>query len=413
VANIIAVPAIKIPTNRLKEVLEPRPLHLYNPFAMADTPKDMHVPKGLEDVVVGPSSITFLDGIKGRMLYKGYDAVAMAGKVSFEEIVHLLWEGELPNRAQLKTFSQALIENRALTPEVLSVMEKFPKKCHPMDVLREGVTLLGMLAPDAHNGSPKDNRQKAFRLVARMPTFAAAWDRIRRGQAPIPPDPTLGHSANFLYMITGQKPNGTAIEAMDMYLSLLADHDLNASTFTGRVIISTLSDMHSAVAGALGALKGPLHGGANEKAMEMFLEIGDPDHVDAWIEKAINEKRKIMGFGHRVYKVEDPRSVPLRAMAHRLSQEKGDLRWYNISIKVAEAVQRRKNIYTNVDFYSASVLYMLGVPIDLFTTVFAAGRVAGWCAHIFEQLADNRLIRPRTDYVGPTDRPFLPLEQRP
>lgn len=380
---------------------------------MTDTPKELHVPKGLEDVVVGPSSITFLDGIKGRMLYKGYDAVAMAGKISFEEVAYLLWEGDLPNRSQLKIFSQSLAESRALPGEVLSLLEKFPKNCHPMDVLREGITLLGMLAPDASDESPGALRRKAVGLVARMATLAAAWDRIRRGQAPIAPDLTLGHSANFLYMITGQKPDPLSVEAMDMYLSLLADHDLNASTFTARVIISTLSDMHSAVAGALGALKGPLHGGANEKAMEMFLEIADPAKVDTWIEKAIQEKRKIMGFGHRVYKVEDPRSVPLRAMSHRLSQVRGDMRWYNISIKVAEAVQRRKNIYTNVDFFSASVLYMMGVPMDLFTTVFAAGRVAGWCAHIFEQLADNRLIRPRTDYVGPTDRPFVPLEQRP
>ncbi|MBL0058715.1 MAG: citrate synthase [Elusimicrobia bacterium] len=380
---------------------------------MTDTPKELHVPKGLEDVVVGPSSITFLDGIKGRMLYKGYDAVAMAGKISFEEVAYLLWEGDLPNRSQLKIFSQSLAESRALPGEVLSLLEKFPKNCHPMDVLREGITLLGMLAPDASDESPGALRRKAVGLVARMATLAAAWDRIRRGQAPIAPDLTLGHSANFLYMITGQKPDPLSVEAMDMYLSLLADHDLNASTFTARVIISTLSDMHSAVAGALGALKGPLHGGANEKAMEMFLEIADPAKVDTWIEKAIQEKRKIMGFGHRVYKVEDPRSVPLRAMSHRLSQVRGDMRWYNISIKVAEAVQRRKNIYTNVDFFSASVLYMMGVPMDMFTTVFAAGRVAGWCAHIFEQLADNRLIRPRTDYVGPTDRPFVPLEQRP
>ena len=246
-----------------------------------------------------------------------------------------------------------------------------------------------------------------------MATLSAAWHRIRNGKTPLAPDPTLSHSANYLYMVTGEKPDPVSVQAMDLYLSLLADHDLNASTFTARVIVSTLSDIHAALAGAIGALKGPLHGGANEKAMEMFLEIGDPDKVEAWVEKAIAEKKKIMGFGHRVYKVEDPRSVPLRAMSHRLSQEKGDLRWYNISIKVAAAVQRRKNIYTNVDFYSASVLYLLGVPIDLFTTVFAAGRVAGWCAHIFEQLGDNRLIRPRTDYVGPTNRPFVPLEQRP
>ncbi|MBL8023722.1 MAG: citrate synthase [Elusimicrobia bacterium] len=373
----------------------------------------MHTPKGLEDVVVGPSSITFLDGIEGRMLYKGYDAVAMAGKVSFEETVYLLWEGELPNRSQLKSFSQSLAESRALPNEVLAVMERFPKKCHPMDVLRGGVTLLDMLPPDTAVRSLDTNRQSAIQLVARLSTLAAAWDRIRRGQAPIPPDPSLSHSANFLYMLSGQKPSPLCVDALDMYLSLLADHDLNASTFTGRVIVSTLSDIHSAVSGALGSLKGPLHGGANEKAMEMFLQIGDPDKAEAWVDQAIKEKHKIMGFGHRVYKVEDPRSGPLRAMSHRLSQEKGDLRWYNISIKVAEAVQRRKNIYTNVDFYSASVLYLMGIPIDLFTAVFAAGRVAGWCAHIFEQLADNRLIRPRTDYVGPAHRPFVVLEQRP
>jgi len=380
---------------------------------MTDTSLPMHTPKGLEDVVVGPSSITFLDGIEGRMLYKGYDAVAMAGKVSFEETVYLLWEGELPNRSQLKSFSQSLAESRALPNEVLAVMERFPKKCHPMDVLRGGVTLLDMLPPDTAGRSLDTNRQSAIQLVARLSTLAAAWDRIRRGQAPIPPDPSLSHSANFLYMLSGQKPSPLCVDALDMYLSLLADHDLNASTFTGRVIVSTLSDIHSAVSGALGSLKGPLHGGANEKAMEMFLQIGDPDKAEAWVDQAIKEKHKIMGFGHRVYKVEDPRSGPLRAMSHRLSQEKGDLRWYNISIKVAEAVQRRKNIYTNVDFYSASVLYLMGIPIDLFTAVFAAGRVAGWCAHIFEQLADNRLIRPRTDYVGPAHRPFVVLEQRP
>jgi citrate synthase len=386
---------------------------LYNPNVMTDTSLPMHTPKGLEDVVVGPSSITFLDGIEGRMLYKGYDAVAMAGKVSFEETVYLLWEGELPNRSQLKSFSQSLAESRALPNEVLAVMERFPKKCHPMDVLRGGVTLLDMLPPDTAGRSLDTNRQSAIQLVARLSTLAAAWDRIRRGQAPIPPDPSLSHSANFLYMLSGQKPSPLCVDALDMYLSLLADHDLNASTFTGRVIVSTLSDIHSAVSGALGSLKGPLHGGANEKAMEMFLQIGDPDKAEAWVDQAIKEKHKIMGFGHRVYKVEDPRSGPLRAMSHRLSQEKGDLRWYNISIKVAEAVQRRKNIYTNVDFYSASVLYLMGIPIDLFTAVFAAGRVAGWCAHIFEQLADNRLIRPRTDYVGPAHRPFVVLEQRP
>ena len=380
---------------------------------MTDSPKETQAAKGLEDVVVGPSSITFLDGLKGRMLYKGYDTVSLAGKTTFEEVVYLLWEGDLPNRSQLKPFAASLAEARALPPEALAAMEKFPKNAHPMDALRAGVCLMGLSNPDAADLSPAATRRKAVRLVARMATLAAAWERIRRGQTPLAPDPTLGHSANFLYMITGKRPDPVSVEGLDMYLSLLADHDLNASTFTARVITSTLSDLHSAITGALGALKGSLHGGANEKAMEMFLEIGEADKAEAWVEKTVANKGKIMGFGHRVYKVEDPRSGPLRAMSHRLSQVKGDLRWYNISIKVAETVHRIKKINTNVDFYSASLLYLMGIPVDLFTTVFASSRVAGWCAHVFEQAADNRLIRPRTEYVGPTDRPFVPLEQRP
>jgi citrate synthase len=375
--------------------------------------KEVHAAKGLEDVVVGPSTITFLDGLQGRMIYRGYSAVDLSTQVTFEEVAYLLWEGDLPNRAMLAPFAKAFAAARALPPAVLELMAKFPKTAHPMDVLRTGVSLLALTDPDVAVHTPEAVRRKAIRLVARITTLAAAWDRLRKGQSPIAPDPALGHSANFLYMVTGQKPDAVSVEAMDMYLTLLADHDLNASTFTARVVTSTLSDIYSAVTAAIGALKGPLHGGANEKAMEMFLEIGDPAKADAWIEKAIAEKRKIMGFGHRVYKVDDPRSTPLRAMSHRLSQVKGDMRWYNISLKVAEAVHRAKNIYTNVDFYSASVLYLLGIPIDLFTTVFAASRVAGWCAHVFEQLADNRLIRPRTEYAGPALRSIVPLAQRP
>jgi len=282
-----------------------------------------------------------------------------------------------------------------------------------MDALRAGVALLAMNDPDSMDPTLDGNRRKAVRLVARLATMVGAWERIRKGKEPIAPDPSLGHSANFLYMVTGQRPDDVSVQALDLYGTLLADHDLNASTFTGRVIISTLSDVYSAVGGSLGALKGSLHGGANEKAMEMFLEIGDPALAEAWVLKAMAEKRRIMGFGHRVYKVEDPRSVPLRAMAHRLSQMKNDMRWYNISIKVAETVARTKKIYTNVDFYSPILLYLAGIPIDLFTAVFAVSRVAGWSAHVFEQMADNRLIRPRTDYVGPLNRTFTPLEQRP
>ncbi len=369
--------------------------------------------KGLEDVVAGSSSITFLDGIKGRMIYRGYDVTQIGDKTGFEEIVHLLWNGDLPNRSQYDNLRRELAGARALPPEVLAALQKFPKKSHPMDVLRAGVCLMALHDPDNADSSPAANRRKAVRLVAGVATLAAAWDRFRKGLPPVAPDPSLSHSANFLYMVTGQKPDATSVQALDLYLVLLADHDLNASTFTARVVVSTLSDLHAALAGALAALKGPLHGGANEKAMEMFLEIGDPAKTEAWVEKAVAEKRKFMGFGHRVYKVEDPRSALLKKMSERMGRLKNDLRWYEISVKVAETVHRLKGLNTNVDFYSASVLYLLGIPIDLFTTVFAASRAAGWCAHVFEQLADNRLIRPRSEYTGPADRAFVPLDKRP
>jgi citrate synthase len=368
--------------------------------------------KGLEGVVAGPSSITFLDGLQGRMIYKGYNAIDLAGKVTFEEVAHLLWEGDLPTRQQLEAFSNSFLPHRDLPPEVLDVMKRLPPKVHPMDVLRTVVCLLGDFDPETPASTPEANRRKAARLVARLPTATAAWDRIRKGLPLLPPDPALGHAANFLYMLTGKKPDPLQVQAMDLYLTLLADHDLNASTFAARVVISTLSDIYSATSAALGALKGSLHGGANEKAMEMFLEIGEEAKAEAYIERAIAEKKKIMGFGHRVYKVEDPRSGPLKAMSRQLGEARRQPKWHNISAKVAEIVQKRKNINTNVDFYSASVLYLLDIPIDLFTPVFAISRMAGWAAHVFEQLKDNRLIRPRTDYVGPMDRTFVPLDQR-
>jgi len=265
---------------------------------------------------------------------------------------------------------------------------------------------------DSTRVDPDSNREKAVALVSQLPTIVAAWERIRNGQEPVASDSQLGHSANFLYMMTGQKPDPLSVEAVDLYLTLLADHGLNASTFAARVVASTLSDMNSAIAAAIAALKGPLHGGANEKAMEMIMEIGDPSKAEAYIEKAIAEKRKIMGFGHRVYRVEDPRSVPLKKMSEKLSKARNEMRWYDISLKVAESVYRQKQIHTNVDFYSASVLYLAGIPTNLFTPLFAMSRVAGWTAHLFEQYQDNRLIRPRAQYVGPTLRPFIPLPKR-
>jgi citrate synthase len=346
------------------------------------------------------------------MLYRGYDILDLAWKVSYEEVVSLLWDGELPDRRHLEAFSRGIIEYRALPPEALDMLKRLPVRAHPMDVLRTAVSFLGALDPETVLNTPEANRRKATRLVARLPAIIAAWERIRHGQEPIPPDPSLGHAANFLFMLTGQKPDGVDAQALDLYLTLLADHDLNASTFTARVVVSTLSDIYSAVTAAIGTLKGSLHGGANEAAMRMFLEIGDIKHAEEFVEKAVAEKKKIMGFGHRVYKVEDPRSGPLKEMSRRLADARKDSRWYDISVKVAETVHRLKNINTNVDFYSASVLYMAGIKPDMFTPVFAMSRVAGWTAHVFEQLRDNRLIRPRSDYVGPARRAVVPLGQR-
>ena len=368
--------------------------------------------KGLEGVVVGPSAITFLDGLQGRMIYKGYNVLDLAGRTNFEEIVYLLWEKDLPARQPLAEFTKTLAAQRALPPEVIDVLKRLPAKANPMDVLRLAVSHLGILDPEAVVDAPEANRRKAVGLVARMATIAAAWDRIRQGKAPVEPDPSLSHAANFLYMLSGQKPDAISVQALDLYLTLLADHDLNASTFSARVVVSTLSDMYAAITAALGALKGPLHGGANEKAMEMFIEIGDESKTEAYIADAIAQKKKIMGFGHRVYKVEDPRSASLKEMSHRLSELKKDMRWYNISVKVADLVYKSKKINTNVDFYSASVLYLIGIPTDLFTPIFAMSRISGWTAHLFEQLGDNRLIRPVTEYVGPAPRAFRPVDQR-
>jgi citrate synthase len=369
-------------------------------------------PKGLEGVVLGPSSITFLDGLQGRMLYRGYNAIDMAGKATFEEVVHLLWEGELPSRASLAAFVRPLVEQRSLPVEVLRALKTFPKTAHPMEVLRTCVSMLSFYAPEASDLSPAAVRREAERLVARTATLVAAWDRVRKGQEPIEPDPSLSHAANFLYMLTGKKPQAIDVEALDMYLTLLADHDLNASTFSGCVVVSTLSDIYSAVTAAVGALKGSLHGGANEKAMEMFIDIGDPAKAETYIEDAFSKKKKVMGFGHRIYRVEDPRSGPLKEMAKRMGEAKKQTKWFEISVKVAAAVHKLKKINTNVDFYSASMLYLMGIPIDLFTPVFAVSRVAGWSAHVMEQLEHNRLIRPRTEYVGPPYRAFLPIDKR-
>lgn len=368
--------------------------------------------RGLEGVVAALSDITYLDGHKGQMLYKGYNAPDLAGRVTFEEAVHLLWENELPNKGQLAEFSKKLAAQRALPAKLIDVLRSIPAKAHPMDVLRTSVSWLGAADPESGVITADSFRKKAPGILGAMATATAAWDRIRKGQKPVEPDPSLSHAANFLYMLHGKKADELSVQALDMYLTLLADHELNASTFTARLVISTLSDIYSAVTAAIGTLKGSLHGGANEAAMKMFLEIADPAKAEAYIEKAIAEKKKIMGFGHRVYKVEDPRSAPLKAMLKKMSEARKDMRWYDISVKVAEVVHKHKNINTNVDFYSSSVLYLCGIDPDLFTPLFAVSRIAGWTSHVLEQFKDNRLIRPATEYIGPPLRPIVPIDQR-
>ncbi len=372
--------------------------------------------RGLEGIIAAESRITFLDGQRGEMLYRGYSAVELGLKSNYAEVMYLLWEGELPNKKQLTEFKRTFYPYRSIPPALIKFMQDIPKEAHPMDVLRTTVSAMGAmdLAMPSGKETPLEMlRLRGVKLVARIPTMVAAWDRIRKGLKPIDPDPSLSRAANFLYMLTGEKPNEMSEKALDMYLILLADHELNASTFAARVTYSTEAGMHSSITSAIGALKGPLHGGANEAAMKMFQEIGDEKNVPEYIAKAIAEKKKIMGFGHRVYRVEDPRSQPLREMVKKLSELKNDMRWYNISLKVEEEVKKFKNINTNVDFYSASLLYLIGIPIDIFTPVFAIARVAGWTAHVFEQAADNRIIRPMSIYLGPARRDFVPIDKRP
>ncbi len=367
---------------------------------------------GLEDVVAGVSSICFIDGREGRLVYRGYDINDLANHSTFEEAAFLLWHGRLPNRAELEALKAQMVAARELPAEVWRTLQSLPKGSGPMDVLRTAVSALGCADPDAKDNSPEANLRKSIRLTSQFATIVAGWEHLRQGADPVPPDPALSHAANFLYMLKGQRPDEDTARAMDISLILHADHELNASTFTARVIASTLSDVHSAVTGAVGALKGPLHGGANVNVMKMLLEIGDPDRAVEWVHGALAEKRRIPGFGHRVYKTYDPRALILRELSRKMGEKAGDLRWFEISRVVEEIVIRERGIYPNVDFFSGSMYYSMGIPIDLYTPIFAVSRISGWTAHILEQLADNRLIRPRAEYVGPERLEYVPLERR-
>jgi citrate synthase len=368
--------------------------------------------KGLADVVAAETAVSDIDGKLGKLWYVGYDINDLATYSTFEETVFLLHQKRLPTREELEEIEGLLIEERDLDKWLQDLMPTFAEVTSPMSMLRTSISAASAYDPDGWDQSAEANERKAYRLVARFPTLIAAYERIRTGQDQVPPNPKLPHAANFLAMLTGEEPDEEAARAFDICLILHADHTMNASTFVARVVASTLSDMHSAITAAIAALKGPLHGGANEATMKMMEEIGEVDRVESYIKDKLGRKEKIMGFGHRVYKTEDPRATHLRRLSRELGQRAGDTRWYDLSERIEKVVMDEKGLYPNVDFYAASVYHYLGIPTDLMTCVFAASRVSGWSAHVREQLADNRLIRPESDYIGPRNQEYLPVEDR-
>ncbi|HEY9288294.1 MAG TPA: citrate synthase [Candidatus Dormibacteraeota bacterium] len=367
---------------------------------------------GLEDVVAANSAICDIIGPQGKLTYRGIDIHELAEHSSFEETTYLLWFGTLPVAPALKRFTAELASNRALPEPVLTLMKDFPRQASPMDVLRTALSALAFYDPQAHENAPEANVAKAMRVTAQTATIVAAYEQIRRSREPVPPDAEGSHAENFLRMLFGAEPDPLYVRAMDLALVLHADHELNASTFAARVTAATLADLYSAIVSAIGALAGPLHGGANEQVMKMLQAIGEPARVEPYIRERLSAHQKISGFGHRVYRTEDPRATHLREMSRQLGEHTGNLRWYELSRQVEELVMREKHLYANVDFYSASCYFTMGIPLDLFTPVFAVSRVAGWTAHILEQYGDNRLIRPRAEYVGEKDVPYLPLDRR-
>jgi citrate synthase len=372
---------------------------------------------GLEDVVAGTSSICLVDGTEGRLLYRGYDITDLAEKSCFAEVAFLLWHGRLPSKTEWTEFLTNFRGSIELPYQTAMMIRLFPRAANPMEVLRTAVSSLGHYDPDSGATGLPASLRKAIRLTARIGSIVTAHERLRNGEEPILPIPGRSMAYNFLYTLNGKEPDPVMEKILDVCLILHADHELNASTFAGRVTAATLSDMYSSVTSAIGTLKGPLHGGANEAVMKMLNEIGEVSKAEAWTVNALKNKVKIPGFGHRVYRTEDPRATVLRKHAEALAKHVGDSKWYDMSRVVEKvmydyAMREGKKIYPNVDFYSASVYTYMGVPQSLFTPLFAMSRITGWTAHIMEQWANNRLIRPRAEYTGPARMPYVPLEQR-
>jgi citrate synthase len=370
------------------------------------------VTKGLKGVLAADSSICLVNGIEGKLSYRGYNIDDLADNCCFEEVAYLLFRGDLPNASDLAAFKASLIKQQSLPPEVTSFLRSLPKDVLPMTALRSAVSVAGVYDPTADDESMEGLFQKSIRLTAQLATITAAIHRLRGGNEPIEPNPTLSFASNFMYMLNGEKPSADAARAMDLVLILHAEHGFNASTFSARVICATMTDLYSAITGAIGALKGKLHGGANTEVLKSLQAIGSVEGVTDWVASVREQKGKFMGFGHAVYRAPDPRAKHLKEFSRRLGEEQGNTLWYDMSIEIDKQVVALIGKNCNVDFYSASLQHYMGVPGELFTCIFAASRIVGWCAHVLEQLADNKIIRPSAHYVGPMDLPFKSMGER-
>lgn len=368
--------------------------------------------KGLKGVVAADSAVCDIDGQTGKLIYRGYNIHELAEQSTFEEVVYLLLKGELPDQAQLASMSAALIKNREVTPAVVDFLKTLPRDVNPMAALRSAISLEGAYDPLSEINSKEANWEKALRLIGLTASVVATFQRVRQGLEPLAPRTDLSHAANFLYMMNGKVPTAAEAHAMDLVLILHAEHGFNASTFAARVIAATLSDMYSVITGAIGALKGPLHGGANTEVLKTLMEVGEVAKVSEWIAEKRAKKEVFMGFGHAVYQVADPRAKHLKALSEKLGQESGNPIWYDLSVEIEKQVTALIHKNCNVDFYSASLQYYMGIPGDLFTCIFAVSRVAGWSAHVLEQWIDNKIIRPSSNYTGPAERSYIPLEKR-
>ena len=372
---------------------------------------------GLAGMVVADSSISFVDGVNGILEYRGYDIRVLAENSTFEEVAYLLWNGHLPTAPEMEEMRQQSRACRFMPPEILASLRSMPRNADPMAVMRTATSMLAHYDPESEDNTSFAHQHKACRLLGQLSGVLAAYERIRRGDEPVKPRMDLDHAANFLWMLTGEDPDPKAAKALDQYLLLLAEHELNASTFTARVIASTGSDLHSAITGAMGALKGPAHGAAVQEAMEQFLEVGTVENVEPWFRSLEGTGRRVMGIGHRVYKVRDPRAEPLMKNVLEMVEATGERQWFDIARKLeALAMEdeyfRSRNLSANVDFYSAPLLYSIGIPVDAFTCMFAMSRIVGWTAHVYEQQANNRLIRPLSNWIGEHQLPWIPIAQR-